>query len=112
MEYNYKEEVNKILKEKNITLYDNRFPENDKRRYDFFPIFAQRVDKAEKALSEEINKINKNNSKKVFIESIKKILEVEQESLKEDNENLNLIPLISYEIGLKMKLMSLYCVFG
>lgn len=64
----------------------------------------------EKSLSENINKLNKTNSKEVFIKTITRILEIEQKTLKEHNENPNLIPLISYEIGLKMKLMSLFII--
>lgn len=106
MTYNYKKEIEKILKDKNITLYDNRFPEDDERRFKIFPVFSQRVDDLEKSLSEKIN------SKEEFIGAIESILETKQKSLKEHNENPNLIPLMSYEIGLTIKLMSLSCVFG
>ena len=99
--YNYKEEVEKIKKDKKIIFYDDDFDIKDKRYFSIIPIELKEIDESEKLLSNCINKKCKYNktlekAKEIFINTISQILDEEIE-IKEDKK---MVSISSYELSL------------
>ena len=106
-DYNYKEEVEKILKEKNVTFYyDFDLDKNDERRYKILPETLKQIDELEKQLSEAINRKYKDNAKEEFI---KTILEIINEEIKKINGK-NFINVLNYRTILKASRMGLFVI--
>ena len=99
--YNYKEEAEKIKKDKKIIFYDDDFDIKDKRYFSIIPIELKEIDESEKLLSNCINKKCKYNktlekAKEIFINTISQILDEEIE-IKEDKK---MVSISSYELSL------------
>ena len=99
--YNYKEESEKIKKDKKIIFYDDDFDIKDKRYFSIIPIELKEIDESEKLLSNCINKKCKYNkrlekAKEIFINTISQILDEEIE-IKEDKK---MVSISSYELSL------------
>ena len=106
-DYNYKEEVEKILKEKNVTFYyDFDLDKNDERRYKILPETLKQIDELEKQLSKAINRKYKDNAKEEFI---KTILEIINEEIKKINGK-NFINVLNYRTILKASRMGLFVI--
>ena len=108
-DYNYKEEVEKILKEKNVTFYydsDLNLDINDERQYKISSRYLQLIDVLEKDLSESINEKYSENSKEEYIKIISEIID----SLLKKKENKNLVSVFSYRSCLKSKIRGLYII--
>lgn len=106
-DYNYKEEVEKILKEKNVTFYyDFDLDKNDERRYKILPETLKQIDELEKQLSKAINRKYKDNAKEEFI---KTILEIINEKIKKENGK-NLVNVLNYRTDLKATRMGLFVI--
>ena len=74
-EYNYKEEAEKIKKDKKIIFYDDDFDIEDKRYFSIIPAELKEIDESEKLLSNCINKKCKYNktlekAKEIFINTL------------------------------------------
>ena len=100
-EYNYKEEAEKIKKDKKIIFYDDDFDIEDKRYFSIIPAELKEIDESEKLLSNCINKRCKYNktlekAKEIFINTISQILDEEIE-IKEDKK---MVSISSYELSL------------
>lgn len=100
-EYNYKEEAEKIKKDKKIIFYDDDFDIEDKRYFSIIPAELKEIDESEKLLSNCINKKCKYNktlekAKEIFINTISQILDEEIE-IKEDKK---MVSISSYELSL------------
>ena len=100
-EYNYKEEAEKIKKDKKIIFYDDDFDIEDKRYFSIIPAELKEIDESEKLLSNCINKRCKYNktlekTKEIFINTISQILDEEIE-IKEDKK---MVSISSYELSL------------
>ena len=104
--YNYKEEVEKILKEKNITFYYDYFDINDNRRYKISSRYLELIDELEKYLSEAVNEKYSENQKEEFIKLISKII---NEEIKKENGK-NLISVSNYRTNLKATRMGLFVI--
>ena len=105
-DYNYKEEVEKILKEKNVTFYydsDLNLDINDERQY---KISSRYLDELEKDLSEAINDKYSENPKEEYIKIISEIID----SLLKKKENKNLVSVFSYRSCLKSKIRGLFVI--
>ena len=99
-EYNYKEEAEKIKKDKKIIFYDDDFDIEDKRYFSIIPAELKEIDESEKLLSNCINKRCKYNktlekAKEIFINTISQILDEEIE-IKEDKK---MVSISSYELS-------------
>ena len=99
--YNYKEEAEKIKKDKKIIFYDDDFDIEDKRYFSIIPAELKEIDESEKLLSNCINKKCKYNkrlekAKEIFINTISQILDEEIE-IKEDKK---MVSISSYELSL------------
>ena len=108
-DYNYKEEVEKILKEKNVTFYydsDLNLDINDERQYKISSRYLQLIDVLEKDLSESINEKYSENPKEEYIKIISEIID----SLLKKKENKNLVSVFSYRSCLKSKIRGLYII--
>lgn len=101
--YNYKEEIEKIKKDKNIIFYYDYFDANDHRRYKISSNYLQLIDELEKKLSEAINRKYKDNAKEEFIKIISEILD---EKIKKENGK-NLVSISNYRTDLKATRMGL-----
>ena len=100
-EYNYKEEAEKIKKDKKIIFYDDDIDIEDKRYFSIIPAELKEIDESEKLLSNCINKKCKYNktlekAKEIFINTISQILDEEIE-IKEDKK---MVSISSYELSL------------
>ena len=108
-DYDYKEEVEKILKEKNVTFYydsDLNLDINDERQYKISSRYLQLIDELEKDLSEAINDKYSENPKEEYIKIISEIID----SLLKKKENKNLVSVFSYRSCLKSKIRGLYII--
>ena len=105
--YNYKEEVEKIKKEKNVTFYyDFDLDINDDRRYKISSRYLQLIDELEKCLSKAINEKYRENQKEEFIKLISEILD---EEIKNENGK-NLVSITNYKTNLKATRMGLFVI--
>ena len=73
-DYDYKEEVEKIKKEKNVTFYYD-FCDDEKKRYSILPRNIKQIDELEKLLSEAVNENYSENQKEEFIKIISEIMD-------------------------------------
>ena len=105
--YNYKEEVEKIKKEKNVTFYyDFDLDINDKRQYKILPETLKQIDELEKYLSEAVNEKYSENQKEEFIKLISEIIDRDLKKI----ENKNLVNILGYRTSLKSKRMGLFVI--
>lgn len=112
--YNYREEIDKIIKEKNIVFYDKYFNEKGEkiRTYDISPEKLQEIDRLEKKLSLKLNRRHEKclspeykdkitgipaNSKEYFIETLNEI--ISDEDL-EKKDSKNFLSISDYEFSL------------
>ena len=108
-DYNYKEEVEKILKEKNVTFYydsDLNLDINDERQYKILPETLKQIDELEKYLSEAVNEKYSENQKEEFIKLISEIFD---EEIKKINGK-NFINVLNYRTILKASRMGLFVI--
>ena len=106
-DYNYKEEVEKILKEKNVTFYYD-FCDDEKKRYSILPRNLKQIDELEKLLSEAVNENYKNNQKEEFIKIISEII---YRDIKIEN-NKKLLSISDYRSSLRSKTRGLYIIIN
>ena len=106
-DYNYKEEVEKILKEKNVTFYYD-FCDDEKKRYSILPRNIKQIDELEKLLSEAVNENYKNNQKEEFIKIISEIID---RDIKIEN-NKKLLSISDYRSSLRSKTRGLYIIIN
>ncbi len=106
-DYNYKEEVEKILKEKNVTFYYD-FCDDEKKRYSILPRNLKQIDELEKLLSEAVNENYKNNQKEEFIKIISEIID---RDIKIEN-NKKLLSISDYRSSLRSKTRGLYIIIN
>ena len=106
-DYDYKEEVEKIKKEKNVTFYYD-FCDDEKKRYSILPRNIKQIDELEKLLSEAINENYKNNQKEEFIKIISEIID---RDINIEN-NKKLLSISDYRSSLKSKTRGLYIIIN
>ena len=106
-DYDYKEEVEKIKKEKNVTFYYD-FCDDEKKRYSILPRNIKQIDELEKLLSEAVNENYKNNQKEEFIKIISEIID---RDIKIEN-NKKLLSISDYRSSLKSKTRGLYIIIN
>ena len=104
-DYDYKEEVEKIKKEKNVTFYYD-FCDDEKKRYSILPRNIKQIDELEKLLSEAINENYKNNQKEEFIKIISEIID---RDIKIEN-NKKILSISDYRSSLRCKTRGLYII--
>ena len=107
--YNYKEEIEKIIKDKNVIFYydsDLNLDINDDRQYKISIDYLKKIDILEKDLSEAINEIYSKNPKEEYIKIISDIID----SLLKKKENKNLVSVFSYRSCLKSKIRGLFII--
>ena len=106
-DYDYKEEVEKIKKEKNVTFYYD-FCDDEKKRYSILPRNIKQIDELEKLLSEAVNENYKNNQKEEFIKIISEIID---RDINIEN-NKKLLSISDYRSSLKSKTRGLYIIIN
>ena len=106
-DYDYKEEVEKIKKEKNVTFYYD-FCDDEKKRYSILPRNIKQIDELEKLLSEAVNENYKNNQKEEFIKIISEIID---RDIKIEN-NKKLLSISDYRSSLRSKTRGLYIIIN
>ena len=104
-DYDYKEEVEKIKKEKNVTFYYD-FCDDEKKRYSILPRNIKQIDELEKLLSEAVNENYSENQKEEFIKIISEII---NRDIKIEN-NKKLLSISDYRSSLKSKIRGLYII--
>ena len=104
-DYDYKEEVEKIKKEKNVTFYYD-FCDDEKKRYSILPRNIKQIDELEKLLSEAINDKYSENQKEEFIKIISKIID---RDIKIEN-NKKILSISDYRSSLRCKTRGLYII--
>ena len=110
--YNYREEIDKIIKEKNIVFYDKDFDEGDERRYNISADRLKEIDRLEKKLSLKLNRRHEKclspeykdkitgiplTSKEYFIETLNEV--ISDEDL-EKKDSKNFLSISDYEFSL------------
>ena len=106
-DYDYKEEVEKIKKEKNVTFYYD-FCDDEKKRYSILPRNIKQIDELEKLLSEAINDKYSENQKEEFIKIISEIID---RDINIEN-NKKLLSISDYRSSLKSKTRGLYIIIN
>ena len=106
-DYDYKEEVEKIKKEKNVTFYYD-FCDDEKKRYSILPRNIKQIDELEKLLSEAINDKYSENPKEEFIKIISEII---NRDIKIEN-NKKLLSISDYRSSLRSKTRGLYIIIN
>ena len=104
-DYDYKEEVEKIKKEKNVTFYYD-FCDDEKKRYSILPRNIKQIDELEKLLSEAINDKYSENQKEEFIKIISEIID---RDIKIEN-NKKILSISDYRSSLRCKTRGLYII--
>ena len=110
-DYNYKEEVEKIKREKNVTFYydsDLNLDINDERQYKISSRYLQLIDVLEKDLSESINEKYSENPKEEYIKIISEIMDRNLKKI----ENKNFVDILGYRSCLKSKTRGLYIIIN
>ena len=117
IKYDYHKEAEKIRKDKDITLYDDRYEIGDKRRFDFDKETLEILKKAEKKLFDEICQYYSFNEEQIedIIKLFKKDVNfaLSDKNIEKSNENgqeLNLLDIKIYTCCLRIR--SDYNLYG
>ena len=117
IKYDYHKEAEKIRKDKDITLYDDRYDIGDKRRFDFDKETLEILQEAEKELFEKICQYYSFNEEQIedIIKLFKKDVNfaLSDKNIEKSNENnlkLNLLDIKIYTCCLRIR--SDYNLYG
>ena len=117
IKYDYHKEAEKIRKDKDITLYDDRYDIGDKRRFDFDKETLEILQKTEKELFDKICQYYSFNEEQIedIIKLFKKDVNfaLSDKNIEKSNENnlkLNLFDIKIYTCCLRMR--SDYNLYG